>query len=106
EARGAEVEPLDGVAPGLAQRLIGGSRQVELAEANDVASEEGPERPGHVLADLVAAGPDRGADGGRDRGPADGGDPRLDEACEEAAPAGVENAQRRPASVHAGEGDR
>src|SRR2546421_11274530 len=79
KARRAEVESLDGGAAGLAQRLLRSSREVEPAGADDIAPEASSKRPRHVLADLVAAGPDRGADRSRHRRPAQRRNPRLHE---------------------------
>src|SRR5215210_1087359 len=85
-ARGAEVETLDRVRTGAPQQPLGGRPEIELPSAGEV----GVESVGDLRADLVAARPDRGADAGG-VGAADRGDARLDDALEQATPAGVED---------------
>src|SRR5918911_4315850 len=99
-AGGAEVEPLDVVAARFAKRALGARPEVELAPRDDVGAEAGAERVGDVFSDLVAAGPDRRADD-RCRPAAERRHPRLDDAGEQAAPADVENGDRRPLAVRA-----
>src|SRR5207253_3212196 len=59
----AEVGPLDALTARFSERPLDRGPKVELAAADDVGAERLPERLRHVLPHLVAARPDRGADG-------------------------------------------
>src|SRR5712691_1655828 len=61
-AGGAEIGALDVGYAGFAERLFRGVPQVEVAPVNDVAAEARAIRAADLVADLVAAGSDTGAD--------------------------------------------
>src|SRR4029453_11027066 len=89
-----------------AQGLLGRVHEIELAPTDDLCAVPLAEGGGDLLADLVAAGPDPGADHGGELAPAELAGGRLDDAAEEAPPADMEGGDRGSAPVRAGERHR
>src|SRR5262249_17877639 len=89
----AEVEPLDGADAGAQQGPLRGCPEVELAFPGEVVSEA----LGDLGADLVAAGTDRGTDDRSGLAAAERGGARLDHPGCQAAPARVDDGERRSA---------
>src|SRR5262245_33577141 len=93
----AQVDALDLLDAGRAQRPLGRGPQVELAARDDVAAERLPERPGDLLPHLVAARADARADARGERAAAEGlGGGRRDPG-EQPAPPRVDDGDRRVA---------
>src|SRR4051794_13376946 len=92
---------------GGTQRALGGGPEIEMrVAANDVLSERLAERPRDLFADLVTARPDARPDRRSDPAGAEHTHARADDPGEEAAPAGVQDADRRTIGVRSRKCDR
>src|SRR5262245_36570987 len=81
-AGGAEVQALDVGDSRQLQRLVGRAPEIEAPVLDDRLAEARAERPGDVLADLVAARTDRRADRRGEPAFAERLHRRLDDPCE------------------------
>src|SRR5438067_8810426 len=105
-ARRADVEAVDVLAAGRAQRALGRGPEVELAVTHDVLAEGLAERLRDLVADLVAARPDARPDRRAQAPPAERAHADADEPREEAAPARVEDLDGRLLALRARHRDR
>src|SRR5436853_6952337 len=105
-ARRADVEAVDAHDAGGPERALGRSPQIEPPVARDVVAERLAKRNRHLLPHLVAAGADARADRRGERASADCAHAGCDDAGEEAAPACVQDLERRPLAVRARDRDR
>src|SRR5581483_6940331 len=95
--RRAAADAVDAHDTGGAQRPLHGGGEVEASLADETEPERCPDGPRDVRVDLVAARADPRADRGGVDHPAERAHPVSDDSSEEAAPADVEERERRPA---------
>src|SRR5207244_6131674 len=105
-ARRAEVEAVDVLDTGGAKRTLGRGPQIQLPVAHDVVAECLPEGRRDLFPDLVAARADARADRGGEPPRAESADAGRHDAGEQAAPAGVQDSERRPATLAPRDRDR